>query len=34
MVITAKAKMTATVLMVGLSRAIGAKSFRHFGEKR
>jgi hypothetical protein len=34
MVISAKAKMTATVLMVGSSRAIAAKSARHFGKKR
>ena len=34
MVISAKAKMTATVLMLGLSRAIAAKSARDFGEKQ
>jgi hypothetical protein len=33
MVISAKAKMTATVLMVGSSRAIAAKSAKHLGEK-
>jgi hypothetical protein len=33
-VISARAKMTAKVLIVRLSRAIEAKSAKHFGEKR